>query len=307
MTIEYRISLQKLDVFCRVVELGSVRRASEELFVSQPVVSAHLRSLGERIGAKLFVKDGRNLALTEAGEETLRWARQVLQGRRELADRLSDLSAGRSGAVSVGASQTVGNAILTPLVVEFQRAHPQANLRLEMSAVEAALEGVADGRHDFAVVATDAALDASAFESELIAEPPLVVLASATNTTVPDVITAQDLMALPHVCPVSGQAIRRSQDHLLASIGVHTRRVVLELGTGEAIKKAVAADIGVCLLWRQAAVEELRAGSLRAITIEGVHLHDKLYLVQSAGRTFSALQQSLRDYIVSGVPGVLAS
>ena len=59
--LDQRISLQKLEIFCLVVDLGGVGRAAEHLFVAQPVVSAHLRTLQERLGAELLYRDGRRL------------------------------------------------------------------------------------------------------------------------------------------------------------------------------------------------------------------------------------------------------
>ena len=294
MPPDYRISLQKLEVFCKVAELGGVRRAAEELYVSQPVVSAHLRSLQERIGAKLFHPEGRGIALTEAGERTLLWANEVLKGRIELAKELADLSEGLSGFVSIGASITVGNSILTPAVIDFKIENPSVSVRLEISAVETALEQTRVGRHDFAIVATDAVLDSRAFDSELVAQPPWAVIASPTST-IPDTVTPAELAKLPFVCPPGGMAIRRSQDNALASIGIHDRRVEIELGSAEAIKQAVVADVGVAMLWRHSVTADLASGSLREITVDAPVLRDKLFIVRRTGIRLTPLQQRMLD------------
>ncbi|WP_448808477.1 LysR family transcriptional regulator [Agromyces bauzanensis] len=296
MAPDYRISLQKLEVFCKVAELGGVRRAAEELYVSQPVVSAHLRSLQERLGAKLFHPEGRGIALTEAGERTLLWANEVLRGRLELEKDLADLSDGLSGFVSVGASITVGNRILTPAVIDFKLANPSVSVRLEISAVETALEQARLGRHDFAIVATDAVLDSRAFDSELVAEPPWAVIA-APNTTFPDMVTPKQLAKLPFVCPPGGMAIRRSQDNALASIGVTDRRVEIELGSAESIKQAVVADIGVAMLWRESVQADIEAGVLREVRVTGPAIRDKLFIVRRTGNRLTPLQKRLLDQL----------
>ncbi|SEB60933.1 LysR family transcriptional regulator [Microbacterium hydrocarbonoxydans] len=295
MAPDNRISLQKLEVFCKVAELGGVRRAAEELYISQPVVSAHLRSLQERIGARLFHPEGRGIALTEAGERALLWAAEVLRGRMELDKDLADLSDGLSGFVSIGASITVGNSILTPAVIAFKTENPSVSVRLEISAVETALEQVRLGRHDFAIVATDAVLDSRAFDSELVAQPPWAVIASTTNTKLPDTVTPAALAKLPFVCPPGGMAIRRSQDNALASIGVTDRRVEIELGSAESIKQAVAADLGVAMLWRQSVQVDIEAGSLREITVEAPPLRDKLFIVRRIGNRLTPVQRRMLD------------
>ena len=72
--MDTRVTLTKLEVFSLVVELGGVSRAAEHLYVSQPVVSAHVRSLEERVGARLFYREGHHLVLTEAGRAVHGWA-----------------------------------------------------------------------------------------------------------------------------------------------------------------------------------------------------------------------------------------
>lgn len=297
MPPDYRISLQKLEVFCKVAELGGVRRAAEELYISQPVVSAHLRSLQERVGARLFHPVGRGIALTEAGERTLLWATEVLRGRVELEKDLASLSDGLSGFVSVGASITVGNLIVTPSVIAFKLTNPSVSVRLEISAVEPALEQTRLGRHDFAIVATDAVLDSRAFTSELVAEPPWALIASSNNTVVPTTVTPGQLSKLAFVCPPGGMAIRRSQDAALASIGVKDRRVEIELGSAESIKQGVIADLGVALLWRESVAADVAAGRLREVMIEAPPLLDKLFIVRRTGKRFTPLQRRLLDQL----------
>ncbi|PYC99885.1 LysR family transcriptional regulator [Microbacterium esteraromaticum] len=297
MPPDYRISLQKLEVFCKVAELGGVRRAAEELYISQPVVSAHLRSLQERVGAKLFHPEGRGIALTEAGQRTLIWANEVLRGRIELEKDLANLSDGLSGFVSVGASITVGNHVLTPAVIDFKIANPSVSVRLEISAVETALEQARLGRHDFAIVATGAVLDARAFDSELIAEPPWAVIAAAVNSDIPETVTPEQLARLPFVCPPGGLAIRRSQDSALASIGVTDRRVEIELGSAESIKQAVAADLGVAMLWRESVRADIEAGVLREVRVIAPTIRDKLFIVRRTGNRLTPLQQRLLDHL----------
>ena len=68
------LTFQKLEVFCTVVEFGSVTGAADKLCVTQPVVTAHLRSMEAKLGCVLVKRVGRNIALTEAGQRVHRWA-----------------------------------------------------------------------------------------------------------------------------------------------------------------------------------------------------------------------------------------
>lgn len=300
-----RISLHKLDVFCRVVERGGVRLAADDLYVSQPVISAHLRSLEERLGVKLFRREGRGMELTEAGAEVHLWATEVLRGRTELDRSLRDISRGAAGRASIGSSVSVGNYVLSSILVDFRRRHPHASIALNPSSVEIALERTLAGRYDFSVLATDAVLDTDSFEAELIAQPPFCLVAAVDEERIGDSASVAELTGLPFVCPPAGMAIRRSQDSALAAIGVVDRRVAIELGSAESMRVAVQGGLGVALLWRESVRRELEAGLLREVRITGHALRDKLYLVRRRGKRLTAFQSTLTGVLREAIPALL--
>lgn len=304
-SVDNAFTLQKLEVFCAVVTHGGVGRAAEELFVSQPVVSAHLRTLEQRLGARLFEKDGRGIRLTEAGLQAHRWASEVLSSRRELAHTLHQIADGEAGSVSVAASMSAANSILTPILIEFRQSHRDVRVRVTNSSVEVALELTHAGRVDFCLVGTDAVLDSNAYEAQLVGEPRFVLLASANDPSIPNSVSASDLSRIPFITPPSGLAIRRSQETALAALGVHHRKVELELGSAEAIKQAVVAGLGVALLWRVSALPELASGALREVQIEGELRRDKLFFVTRAGKRLTPAQEKLKDLIVRRTPDIV--
>lgn len=307
MHIDNRLSLQKLEIFCRVVELGGVGKAAEDLFMSQPVVSSHLKSLQQRIGTDLLERDGRGVRLTEAGEEVYRWAVNVLRERVELSKSLEGLEQGMAGSARIGASMSAGNTLLPGPLIAFRKQHPAARIGLNISTVEAALERVTSGWLDFAVVGTELAHDSRVFETTLVGRPRFALATSIHDTTLPSRLRPDQLSALEFVTPPSGLAIRQSQDAALASVGVFERTVTIELGSAESIKAAVEQGLGACLMWRVSLERDFAAGTLREIEIEGADLRDNLYLVQRRDHRLTRLQRRLRDLIVESVGERLAT
>ncbi|MDL5159677.1 LysR family transcriptional regulator [Actinomycetospora termitidis] len=303
--LDDNFSLQKLHVLCAVVAHGGVGKAAAELFVSQPVVTSHVRSLERRLGARLFERDGRGITLTEAGVHVHRWALEVLRGRRELAQSLHQIAAGTWGSVAVAASMSAGNSLLTPVLIDFRRDHPDVRVTATNSSVEAALEMTQSGRADFCVVGTDAVLDSRAYTATKLGEPRFVLVAAVGDTSVGASVTVGELSQLPFVTPPAGLAIRRSQDAALAELGVVDRRVELELGSAEAIKQAVAAGLGVALLWSVSVRADIERGDLREVRVEGPLRRDRLYLVTRVGKRLSPVQARLRERILSEVPELL--
>jgi len=293
--LDNRISMQKLEVFCLVIELGSVSRAAEKLFVTQPVVSAHLHSLQERIGVQLLRRNGRGIELTEAGAAVHAWAEDLLRRRNDLAEELDHLAQGTVGAVTVGASMSVGNYLLPPTLIEFRRRYPGASLTLVISTPELALEAVRAGKSDFCVIASSGAVASERLDAELIGKQRFVLVAAADDESVPDTVSLHQLAALPFVCPPGGLSIRQSQDAALSALGVTRRQVVIELGSAEAMKQAVAARLGVALLWESSVTADLAAGNLREVHIDGPPMLDSLYIAKLSSKRLTPLQHRLYD------------
>ncbi len=127
------LTFQKLEVFCTVVELGSVTRAADRLCIAQPVVTAHVRSMEARLGYALVRRSGRNIALTEAGERIYRWATEVITRTREVERELAGLESGEMGNAVVATSMSVGSYALPPLLLDFHRLHPDGLVTVEIS------------------------------------------------------------------------------------------------------------------------------------------------------------------------------
>ena len=295
MKLDNRVSLQKLEVFCLVVELGSVSRAAERLFVTQPVVSAHLHSLQKRLGVVLLRRAGRGLALTEPGQAVHRWAQELLSRSDDLAQELDNVTKGTVGAVSLGSSMTVGNYLLPPILIDFRRDHPGVMLTLNISTPEFALEAVRAGDQNFCVVASDGALEFEALVAELVGQQRFILIASPTDESVGTSVSVDGLRDLSWVAPPGGLAIRRSQDIALASLGITRRNVAIELGSAEAMKQAVHAHVGVALLWEASIRDDIDAGHLREVAVEDADLLDALYIVRHRNKRLTPLQKKLYD------------
>jgi DNA-binding transcriptional LysR family regulator len=295
--MDNRISIQKLEAFCLVARLGSVSRAAEQLYVTQPVVSAHLHSLQERIGATLIQRSGRGIALTEAGGVVQAWAEDLLRRRDDLSQELEDLAAGAVGAVTISASMSIGNYVLPTVVLPFRREHPGARITLMISTPELAMEAVRSGKAEFCVVASLGTMDSDLLEARLIGSQRLVLVGASTDPLLPESVDVDELGLLPFVCPPKNMSIRRSQDVALATLGVTRREVVIELGSGETIKQAVQAHLGVALLWESSVAADIDEGRLREIHIDAPDMVDSLYIVKLGAKRLTPLQQQLYELL----------
>jgi DNA-binding transcriptional LysR family regulator len=295
--MDHRISLHKLEVFCLVVELGGVGRAAERLFVSQPVVTAHIRSLEERIGARLFFREGRQLHLTEAGRSTHAWATDVLTRTRELGRHLDGLSDGRRGSVVVGAGMSTGSYVLPSVLSRFRRDRPNVDVSLYVSESDHVMLATEAGECDFAVVIREGPPDSPALVGEHLRDEELVVV-GGTGPELPEgPITAAELARLPMLDSPKGQARRSVIHHQLEKISLTERNVVLELGHPEAMKRVAAQGLGVALLFRTSVSDEIAQGVLREIRLRDATLAVPIYLTYRKGKHFSPSQRELMEAV----------
>jgi DNA-binding transcriptional LysR family regulator len=289
-----------------VVELGGVSRAADRLFVAQPVVSAHLRSLEQRLGTRLFYREGGRMHLTDEGIAVHGWASEILRRTRELSRHLAGLSDGTQGSVVLGASMSVGSYSLPPLLSRFRRERPGVEIVLNILDAEHAFADTEAGETDFAVVVVQADL-ARGLRAEKLGDDPLVIVTAHGGEPSESRITVAQLAALPFV-EAPPQLLRRQfVDQQLARIGISERRVAIELGHPEAMKRATAAGLGVAVLFRSAVEAELARGELREITVEGVRLTGPVYLISRRDKVFTAVHRDLidaiRDHFAPAQPG----
>jgi LysR family transcriptional regulator, low CO2-responsive transcriptional regulator len=294
VAIDDRITLNKLKVFALVVELGSVTQAADRLYVAQPVVSAHIRSLEERVGAKLFYREGRSTYLTEAGRTVHAWASDILTRTRELERNLDGLTDGTRGSVVVGASMTVGSYSLPPVLAGFRRERPQVQIRMNILDPDHVIPDTESGENDFAVVLVRVDPSSPGLVAEEIGHEEFVLVAGTGTDPPGPEVSSEELRELWFVEAQARTLRRRHADAAFKQLGLTSRKVAIELGHPEAMKRAVMSGLGVSLMYRSSVTAELEMGALREIQIGGAGwLASPVFLLHRKDKVFSAVQLDL--------------
>ncbi|MEV1295309.1 LysR family transcriptional regulator [Pseudonocardia sp. NPDC049635] len=305
-----QLQLRRLDLLCTVVHEGGVTRAAERLHVSQPWVSAQLRTLEKAAGAPLFVRDGRRLVLTEAGRRFHAWAADVLAGSAQVRRDIENLGAGLAGSLTVATSMAIGTYLVPPLLTELLHERAGAEITVHISEPAAALRSVATGDADFAVATWSDELDSEALHAERLWENPLVLAAAPDGPPDGDTITLAELAALPLVGVPAGVTFDRTLNDQLRSHGAGELTYVMRLGHAEAMKRAVAANGWNCLAPSYVVADDVDAGRLRSIRISDAHLAEGIGLFYRRTKFFSPLQDAavaaLRSLATPQGPGTPA-
>ena len=295
------ITLRQLRYFKAVVECGGHTRAAELLFVSQPTISAAVRDLEREVGFPLLEPVSRRARVTAAGQIVLTAADRVLDELDDMGERLAELTGGCSGQLSIGASSTPGTYLLPGLLGAFGAAHPQVQLRLEVSDTAAVLERVAQGTLDLGVVGE--ALFGTRVEATLLLRDELVlILAPAHPLAIAAHVRLQDLSEEPLILREPGSSTRAILEQAMAR-RAFTPRVAMELGNTEALKRSVAAGLGLGIVSSLACEQEQEARQLVTRAIEDLQLTRGIYVVRRAGYRATALYERFLAALFAGVGG----
>lgn len=292
----------QLRTFLKVARRLSFTRAAEELHLTQPAVSAHIRKLERAIGGTLFEQIGRRVSLTATGEVVYRYAEQMLALESELHAAIADAQEVCQGALAIGTSTTIGISVLPDLLRQYRQAHPLVRLQVRIGNFPEVVHGLLDGALDVGLIPNEAVDDRldERLESAPVLEDELVLVVARGHrwTRLPGV-EPHDLIGEPFVLPGVGSRLRPQVEAVLAPFGV-TPDVVAESNSLIAIARVVETGIGVSLISRLAVADELAQGRLCEVALRGVSAPRPVCLLihrdkhrTPAIRAFQALLPSL--------------
>ncbi|MFH8446308.1 LysR family transcriptional regulator [Streptomyces sp. NPDC018026] len=262
------VHLRELRYFATVAEELHFTRAAERLYVSQPALSKQVRALERQLGAELFHRGPRGVALTEAGAALLPHARRVLADWAEGAAAVAATRSARRRTLLVGMSTSPGRGGLLPAIrSRFTAAHPEAVLRLRQTSWEDPTAGLADGTADVAYLWLPLP-DADRYAWTVVAEEPrLVALPDTHPLAAREEIDFADLADEPFLAlPPEAGVLRDfwlALDERRALDGPEVRppRVGAEISGTEETYEALVAGLGICFV---------ATGNAPLITLGGV-------------------------------------
>lgn len=167
------MDVRQLKHFIAVAETLHFGRAAERLGMTQPPLSQSIKALEERLGASLFIRTKRSVALTAFGEQWLPSVRQALDGIAALADTAQRIRAGNAGRLDLSFVSTADYGVLPPLVQHFRDRYPEVELALIEATSDVQITALLDGRGHAGIIIPpkDAPLPDALRYRKLISEP----------------------------------------------------------------------------------------------------------------------------------------
>lgn len=290
------LNLNQLRVFHRVATLLSFTRAAEDLHLTQPGISKHIRDLEAYYGCRLFDRLGKKVALTQAGEILFKAAAEMSLLIEEARTRISDLKGLVGGRLNIGASIMIGTYILPRVIARFRRLHPSIDIALDISLSEQIVDKVLGNALEVGLVghrASDSRLLVQRFETDRM----LLIVPSDHRWAKKRALTGlRELIDQPFLLPQKGSGTRRILEDLFQRSGIRPKHT-MEFGTTEGVKKAVEAGLGISIISQHIVRSELGTGRIRSLPLRGVDLKRDLYIVYRRDRYLSAAARAFLNYI----------
>ena len=237
-----------LKAFVAVAEELHFGRAAKRLHLSQPPLSLQIQKLEAELGAQLFLRNKRHVALTEAGAVLLGRARHLLAEAQRAAQEVARVASGQSGVLTLGYTATASHRLLPELVPQFREHHPQVRLELlEMPSAQQP-EAIAEGRIELGLVCAPLAAP-GLVELPLVRERLLVVLPQGHSLAARRTVRPRDLdqQAYVGVRPDIEPAWAEAAFRALKRAGA-VPRLVQETDTKVSLLGLVAAGLGLSVV-----------------------------------------------------------
>ena len=281
---------RQLQAFLILARTGSFTQTARELFLTQSAVSHSMKALETDIGCRLLDRLGKKVMLTQAGEHLLKHAAVVLREMAAARDGIEQLGKWGRGRLRIGATASICQVLLPPVLREFKESFPQSLINIEPGDTRELIAGLERQRMDLAVVLQLPSDDRFEFlpvftdEMAFIASP-LHPWAQAGEVTRAEV-AKQNLI------------IYRKSSHTFRLVDDYFRKedvvlnTVIELGSMEAIKEMVKLGLGVSIMAPWIAQKELRDGSLVALPLGRRKLKREWGVLHWRGRRLTLAEET---------------
>ena len=273
-----------LKTFLEVSRQKSFSRAAEKLLVTQPSISAQIRSLEVSLGHRLLERGGGKVTLTAAGRVFEPFAEEALSRLNHIMLTMGDLERSPRGSLTVSANDSTALYVLPTFFSKFKRQYARVALNIVRAERSKTIESVLNREVEFGVVSLP--VKEPRLHVELIHQDELVLVVPAQHALASQsVVSLEQLSKFSLLVPKQGRR-REHLDQLFAQRRL-TPRIGMELDSNELLKRLILSEIGIGFLPRINILAELRAGLLRELHLENVRLSRDLGLISHKGRSLS--------------------
>ncbi len=267
------MNLKQLEAFVQVAEGGSFSRAAKELYLTQPTISAHIASLEKELNVRLFIRNTKEVSLSEDGKELYKYAKPMMDLEHKIEERFGSGEEPGKHCITIAASTVPAQYLLPAILKRYNEKYPEEQLKiLEMDSAKVVLRVI---DHMVDVGLTGTTLEKKHCRYVPFYKDQLVVI--TPNTEKYRKLQAESADDISWICQESfimreeGSGTRKEAEKQFARAGISVEKldVIASIENQETIKKSVSQGLGISVLSALASKDEVEEGHILAFPIPG--------------------------------------
>lgn len=286
------MDFEQLRTFQQVCRLSSFSRAAEKLGVTQPAISAQIRSLEKEVGARLFDRDGGKVTFTAAGKLFEPFVDHCLQCQSHIILAVDDLYRSARGEVSVSCSEATSLYILPPVFALYKKQCARVNLNIVRSEHSRSLEAVFNRDVDFAIASLPIK-DSRLVVQNIHRDDIVLVVAPTHPLAMREMVKLDEMIQFPLLLLKHGR--QRTQLNNFFQHHEMQPRIAMELDSSELLKRLICAELGMGFLPHANVLDDAHSGLLKIVKVEGMKLHRELALIFRKDKTLTRAAQAFLE------------
>ncbi len=292
------LNLEVLNIFLTVADLGSFSEAGRQLHISQPAVSQAIQGLEKQLAVQLFLRQGRSVHLSEAGQLLRPMAQELVASSRRIEETISSLQGEVVGELNIGCTTASGKYLLPGLIARFRRLFSRVHINVLVTSRDSLVNKLRNG--DVALGVMSKKVENHDFEYQDFYQDDVILIAPANHPWAKyRQVFPDDLLDEPMILREEAAGTREVVADGLRQhdITPEMLNIAMVLGNAEAIEMAVEEELGIAFISRLAAARGLALGRVVEIKVEGMELYRNLYLVRNHRQPFSRSQMEFWDFV----------
>lgn len=295
------MNLHHLRLFAAVVDHGGFTKAAAKLNLSQPAISKSLKELERELNLTLIDRSERSVKLTESGRLLYQRARELFGVERVAERELRELRGMKRGLLRIAASTTIATYLLPAVLGRFHLRHPRARIRVSSENTRTVVRLLLESRVDVALV--EGPVEHERIDVVPWRDDELVVIAPSGHSLArvreiePSALADQEFLVRE-----PGSGTREVTERALSRIGLQLRNT-MRVGGTEAMKQAVAAGLGLAIVSRAAAADQIALGRIAVLDVPGLAIQRTLTQLRLRDRAASAAARELETLLAEEAEG----
>jgi DNA-binding transcriptional LysR family regulator len=294
------VELSNLRVFLVAAEELNFSKAAKRLHMSQSAVSQNIQVMERAYGMELFIRGGRSVELSEAGQTILPMAREVLLAARLLEDGLQEVNNQIGGELLIGCSTSAGKYLLPTLLAEFRHEYPAVHPRVKIISRDSVVDRLLNRTLPIGI--TSRRIEHRDIESVPFFDDRIVLIVHPSHPWATyGHAFPPDLLDQPFITreDTSGTCETVMEGLKPQNITLDNFNVVMELGNSEAIEMAVERGVGIAFVSEMIAARGIALGRIKKVEVEGLDLRRKIYMARYIGFPFTRAQSLFWEFAKS--------